>query len=128
MFFAHYDNDGIIVGFYTDDIHKHIPTPNIVISDEEWNDCIINQGKWRINIDSKKLILSPPLPLPQKEELIEIEILTIKNKYKQQKKILKEQYLEAIMLDDIVEVDIIKKTFQAIVIKCNNEINNILNQ
>ena len=44
--YAQYDQDGNIIGFYLDTIHSNIPPNTIKITQNEWIDCISNQGKW----------------------------------------------------------------------------------
>ncbi len=71
MFYAHYDNQtGQILGFYTPDIHgNNIPTPNIKITYDQWQDCLINQGLRKIDVTTKQIIACEP-PAPTKEELL----------------------------------------------------------
>lgn len=40
MKYAHYDKTHKIIGYYDSHIHKHIPEPNISISDEAWQKAI----------------------------------------------------------------------------------------
>lgn len=41
MYYANYDEStGKILGFYSDEIHKEIPTPYIELTDEEWQEAI----------------------------------------------------------------------------------------
>ena len=49
--FLHYDENesGMnILGFYRDDVHSSIPTPNIEIDEDTWNDILENQGLRRV--------------------------------------------------------------------------------
>lgn len=46
MKYAHYNSDtGEIIGFYDDEVHEVIPSPNKQLTDEEWNDAISNRKK-----------------------------------------------------------------------------------
>lgn len=36
MKYAHIDSNNKLLGWYSDDIHSTIPTPNVVVTDEQW--------------------------------------------------------------------------------------------
>lgn len=40
MKYVHLDKENKILGWYSDDIHSNIPTPNIEVSDEVWQEAI----------------------------------------------------------------------------------------
>ena len=40
MKYAHVDENNMLLGYYDDQIHATIPTPNIALSDEEWQACV----------------------------------------------------------------------------------------
>ena len=40
MKYAHINENNQILGWYSDDIHKDIPTPNIQVSDEVWQNAL----------------------------------------------------------------------------------------
>jgi hypothetical protein len=44
MKYAILDINGLPTAFYSDDIHDNIPTEAINITDEQWQECINNQG------------------------------------------------------------------------------------
>jgi hypothetical protein len=44
MKYATLDIIGLPTGFYSDDIHENIPKGAIAITDEQWLECINNQG------------------------------------------------------------------------------------
>jgi hypothetical protein len=46
--YLNYDSTGNILGFYSDDVHSVIPTPNIKITNEQWQDCLSNPGRRKI--------------------------------------------------------------------------------
>ena len=47
MYYANYnESTGEILGFYSDEIHKEIPTPHIELTDEEWQQAV--NGSYRI--------------------------------------------------------------------------------
>ena len=51
MKYAHYEeNTRKLLGFYSDDIHSSIPTPNIEISESVWQDAL-NKGFNKVNQD-----------------------------------------------------------------------------
>ncbi|MGF7441511.1 hypothetical protein [Campylobacter concisus] len=60
MKYAHYDkNTNEILGFYDDAIHNNVPSPNIKLTDEQWQEAI------RINanyIEKGKLIFKQKEP------------------------------------------------------------------
>ena len=46
MKYAHYNAEtGLILGFYDTEIHEQIPTPNIKLSNEAWQDAVNNRKK-----------------------------------------------------------------------------------
>lgn len=46
MYFGNYDNDGKYIGFYTKEIHgDKIPTPNIELSELEWQEALTGRYK-----------------------------------------------------------------------------------
>jgi len=71
MKYANYDNKGTIIGFYSDDVHTsdQIPKNVIQITDDEWLDCLTNQGKRGVDVQTKKIITITP-PAPTQEQLI----------------------------------------------------------
>jgi len=62
------DNNGIPMAFYSDDIHTNIPKEAIEITDEQWLECINNQGQRKF-VDG---ILTEYVYAPTKEELLAI--------------------------------------------------------
>lgn len=56
MKYAHYDETtGLILGWYDNEIHKEIPTPNIQVSDEVWQNAIDNNHN-KINEDGSTIL------------------------------------------------------------------------
>ncbi|TDX48326.1 hypothetical protein [Orenia marismortui] len=93
--FANYDDvTGEILGFYTNDIHieENVPIPYVEITEEEWRNCLENQGDYKINTDTDtdtlELKYNPHIPtlLEIKEtKLKEIRTITgdlIDSRYK----------------------------------------------
>ena len=66
MKYANYDNNGNILGFYSDDIHKVIPEPNIQLTEYEWN-CALDGSKM-VDTANQILIEKPPY-VPTEDEL-----------------------------------------------------------
>ena len=55
MKYAHYDKDTKrLLGYYDDEIHNDIPTPNIEISDEEWREAL-NKNANSVDVKNQKL-------------------------------------------------------------------------
>ncbi|MBW4648902.1 MAG: hypothetical protein KME06_09390 [Kastovskya adunca ATA6-11-RM4] len=54
-----------IRGFYSSEINFSIPSTAIEISEEQWQDCVSNQGKWMGSEDLKDLVLAPTIPPPE---------------------------------------------------------------
>lgn len=50
MKYAHSDKNGQLLGWYDEDIHALIPTPNIEVSDEAWQNAIDNNHN-KVNTD-----------------------------------------------------------------------------
>ena len=40
MYYAHINNKGLILGWYCDEIHSEIPTPNMPTSEEDWENAL----------------------------------------------------------------------------------------
>ncbi|WP_241086846.1 hypothetical protein [Candidatus Vondammii sp. HM_W22] len=63
MKFAHYDDNGNILGFYDNGIHIDIPEPNILLSEKEWKGCVNNPTLRKIYVASATLIeIAKPEP------------------------------------------------------------------
>jgi hypothetical protein len=60
QYYADSDVNGNIIGFYNDDIWDvtKIPITAIEITEEQWQDCIANQGKYIVQAGA--LELAPP--------------------------------------------------------------------
>ena len=58
MYYLEYNNEGEIIGFYSDQIHTNIPINSISVSSEEWQDCLNNQGLRKVNVKTKTLFKS----------------------------------------------------------------------
>lgn len=50
MKYAYIDKNGQLLGWYDDEIHTSIPTPNIEVSDEAWQNAINNNHN-KVNAD-----------------------------------------------------------------------------
>ena len=70
---------GKILGFYSDEIeYQSIPEPYIEIDYEQHNDCINNQGKRKVDLETKKIISFEPVihePIPVEYEQVDPVIL-----------------------------------------------------
>jgi hypothetical protein len=56
MKYAAFDQEGNITGFYTPEIHSNIPSNTIEITDEQWQDCLSNQGLRKIDIENLVIV------------------------------------------------------------------------
>lgn len=46
MYYAHYNEEGVYVGFYLEEIHgSNIPTPNITLTPQEWSQALTGDYK-----------------------------------------------------------------------------------
>ena len=71
MKYAHYDKkEKTILGYYDDEIHDTIPTPNIEISDEDWLRAL-NENANSVDMKNKKLVRIETQP--KRDELAELE-------------------------------------------------------
>lgn len=71
MKYAHYDKkEKTILGYYDDEIHDTIPTPNIEISDEDWLRAL-NENANSVDMKNKKLVRIEIKP--KRDELAELE-------------------------------------------------------
>lgn len=55
-YYVHYDESGEIKGFYNNDIHKEIPSPNLQLDEEQWLDLATNQAQRKINPDTQEIV------------------------------------------------------------------------
>jgi hypothetical protein len=80
---AHYladsDSNGNIIGFYADEVHEleQIPVTAIPITEEQWQACLEEQGKWIIK--DRKLVLDlvnypPPYVEPEPIPKTDVEL------------------------------------------------------
>jgi hypothetical protein len=61
MKYAILDANGLPMAFYSDDIHENIPVDAIEITDEQWFECINNQGARQfVNGELVKLLTKAP--------------------------------------------------------------------
>jgi len=73
MYYVSYDEiTGKIIGFYHSEIHTVIPISNITLTDEEWEICINNQGKYMVDTNALMLIEAPVTTTTTAEELLEL--------------------------------------------------------
>ncbi|QPI03708.1 hypothetical protein G5B95_08625 [Campylobacter concisus] len=71
MKYAHYDKkEKTLLGYYDDEIHDTIPTPNIEISDEDWLRAL-NENANSVDMKNKKLVRIETQP--KRDELAELE-------------------------------------------------------
>lgn len=55
MKYVHYnENTNKILGYYSKDVHKKIPTPNIEITDEEWKEALAINANC-VDVEAKTL-------------------------------------------------------------------------
>jgi hypothetical protein len=60
MKYAHYDQaTGDVIGFYSDDIHSEIPSPNVELTEDEWLPLL---GRSLQYLDGQFLDKQPPAP------------------------------------------------------------------
>ncbi len=71
QYYTHYEeNTGKILGFYADEIHgDKIPTPNIAITEKEWQDAVSNQQARKVNRETLKIVETLP-PAPTRAECL----------------------------------------------------------
>ena len=71
MKYAHYDETTKrLLGYYDDEIHETIPTPNIKISDETWQKAL-SKNVNSVDVKNQKLVRVEIEP--EKDELADIE-------------------------------------------------------
>ncbi len=51
--YAHYNDDGDILGFYNSNLHSQIPAPAIAITENQWRECVQNPGTQKISAKGK---------------------------------------------------------------------------
>lgn len=52
-FIAHISEEGELLGWYTKEIHKEIPKPNVTVDQEQWQDAINNSYNFYDKSDKK---------------------------------------------------------------------------
>jgi len=60
------DTNGLPTAFYSDDIHSDIPTDAIEITDEQWLECLNNQGT-RQFVNGTLVAYVAPITLEQEQ-------------------------------------------------------------
>jgi len=50
MKFAHIDENNMLLGFYDDDVHEEIPSPNVEVTEEQW-EKLLEDGCNKVNPD-----------------------------------------------------------------------------
>lgn len=85
MNYAAYNEKGIIIGFYSDDIHEtnQIPKNVIPISDDDWQTFLNDQGCFVVNLEKLELEPAPP---PTQDELDQRHNWEIMNQIEQVEK------------------------------------------
>lgn len=68
------DTNGLPTAFYSDDVHSDIPKEAIEITDEQWLECINNQGQRRL-VDSE---LVEYVYMPTEAELLALQVAEAK--------------------------------------------------
>lgn len=53
---ANYDAQGVILGFYDDEIHSDVPSPSIPLTEMQWRDCVENPGLRRVDQTTKTIV------------------------------------------------------------------------
>jgi hypothetical protein len=78
VYYAHYDPEtGEIQGYYTPEVHAEIPTPNIELTEQEWQTALETK---HIVVDNKLVKYVPPPPTL--EQVKARQIYLIKNTHK----------------------------------------------
>lgn len=59
--YADFDKDGICRGFYASDIHgNNIPSGAVEITEEQWKECLENDGRRKWDAKKKELVVIEP--------------------------------------------------------------------
>ncbi len=57
MYYYTYDaHNGKITAFYNDEIHQHIPSAAVAISDSEWQELVTHHAQWIFDVERQQLI------------------------------------------------------------------------
>jgi hypothetical protein len=108
MKYATLDINGLPTAFYSDDIHDNIPTEAIEITDEQWQECISNQGSRRF-VDSALATYIAPVTLEQAQAAKLTELIETYNTDNQSKI----EYMGTIFQADYSSQDILSKSLAA---------------
>tara|TARA_R100001460_G_scaffold55594_2_gene94955 strand:- start:1991 stop:2326 length:336 start_codon:yes stop_codon:yes gene_type:complete len=54
--YAHIDENNILKGFYDNEVHDSIPTPNVSLTDEQWQTALDNNHNYIANDGSSKTV------------------------------------------------------------------------
>ena len=58
--YAHIDENNILKGFYDDDVHDSIPTPNVSLTEKEWQTAVDNNHNYIADDGSSKTVTLEP--------------------------------------------------------------------
>jgi hypothetical protein len=73
--YVNYNADGTIIGFMSDSVNTNIPSDALKISDEQWQDCLNNQGLRKVDVATKTIITC--IPTPSNNGLIKQQIVAL---------------------------------------------------
>jgi hypothetical protein len=109
MYYGNYENDGNYIGFYTKDIHgENIPTPNIELTDEEWQEALT--GNYKV-IKGKHTYASY---VPTTSEIRQQQLSTLDAEYQPQFTSLSQALGMATLSDNTVLITSIKADYVAL--------------
>lgn len=78
MKYAHIKQNGQLLGWYDDEIHAEIPTPNIEVSDEAWSNAINNSHN-KVNADGTTEVFDFRTDAEKEKQELEAKITEAKN-------------------------------------------------
>lgn len=107
MYYANYDeNTGEILGFYVDGIHDDIPTPNIELTEEQWQQAI--SGEYRV-IDGVLQEYSSTTELTTEQK-----IANLQDEYSKKLEDVRERYALAEIFENAEDISALKSEYNAL--------------
>lgn len=109
MYYGKHSNDGKYIGFYTKDIHgDKIPTPNIELNEEQWQEALTGNYK----VINGKHTYAPYVPT--KNEIRQQQLATLDAEYQPQFLELSQVLSMAILSDNTNIITSIKSNYAAL--------------
>lgn len=120
--FAHYNKDtGMVIGFFSSEIHTKIPEPYISITEEQWKTCLKNQTSYKV-LEGNLITIRPSSETVKEQKRTALNCL-----YVPQFDELERAYGRSLMIGDTENSLLIRKEYQELWTEYNKKMEEINN-